>query len=391
MRNLMGSRELNNSIIKKVFLTLVICFSSWNIAFASDNVLQAIQIDGVNDSYNIILKSDDVAEVKTTVQAPNKMIISLKGIRASKTINTIYNNTSSVDSVVVEPINDDSVKILVQAPNVSSAKINFDSLKTPLALEPSTDSATTAGSKSSGEIVLSEPTTAYRPIYNETQNDNSEFSFMPSGMSVSLIVKKLAKGLKANWMITFGLFVMLVLSGMKLVKGKDNEIKIGLSQSLRDRELDLYGSPTDSGLGINHEISSPYPNSVSNASAQQQQNLTGTNYGIRAYQQGLRNPYVTSELQKKKVAPTPVAPATNLHNAINNSAILKQQIKTNNINRPTATATATPVASKPISKSANIDSMKFLESMTKIYEKNGRADLAQGLKSNIKKAKINLG
>ena len=89
----------------KVFLfTLVagICFTGK--AFASDNVLQAIQIDGAKDSYNVILKSDDTAEVKKTIQAPNKMVINLKGIRASKTINTIYNNTSSVDSVVVEHI-----------------------------------------------------------------------------------------------------------------------------------------------------------------------------------------------------------------------------------------------------------------------------------------------
>ena len=33
--------------------------------------------------------------------------------------------------------------------------------------------------------------------------------------------------------------------------------------------------------------------------------------------------------------------------------------------------------------------MKFLESMTQIYEKNGRSDLAQGLKAGMLKAKAN--
>ncbi len=42
-------------------------------------------------------------------------------------------------------------------------------------------------------------------------------------------------------------------------------------------------------------------------------------------------------------------------------------------------------------KTTNIDSMKFLESMTKIYEKNGRTDLAQGLKSNMQKARMGMG
>jgi hypothetical protein len=49
---------------------------------------------------------------------------------------------------------------------------------------------------------------------------------------------------------------------------------------------------------------------------------------------------------------------------------------------------AAPVAAGP--KTTNIDSIKFLESMTKIYEKNGRSDLAQGLKANMKKAKMGL-
>ena len=47
-----------------------------------------------------------------------------------------------------------------------------------------------------------------------------------------------------------------------------------------------------------------------------------------------------------------------------------------------------PAKAKP--RTANLDSIKFLESMTKIYEKNGRSDLAQGLKTNMKKAKVNL-
>ena len=46
----------------------------------------------------------------------------------------------------------------------------------------------------------------------------------------------------------------------------------------------------------------------------------------------------------------------------------------------------TPV-SAPVDN--NMDSMKFLESITKIYEKSGRADLAKGLKDNLQKARSN--
>ena len=53
------------------------------------------------------------------------------------------------------------------------------------------------------------------------------------------------------------------------------------------------------------------------------------------------------------------------------------------INRPVQNV------STPVAKASNIDSMKFLESMTQIYEKNGRSDLAQGLKAGMLKAKAN--
>ena len=37
---------------------------------------------------------------------------------------------------------------------------------------------------------------------------------------------------------------------------------------------------------------------------------------------------------------------------------------------------------------SDMDSMKFLESITKIYEKSGRSDLAKGLKDNLRKAQL---
>lgn len=345
--------------------------------FASDNVLQAIQVDGVKDSYNIILKSDDVADLKKTIQAPNKMMLTLKGIRASKTINTIYNNTSSVDSVVVEPIGEDSVKILIQADNVGNAGIHFDTLKTPLGVLNKSEKQ----NKTADELLLNEPISSYKPIYDNSQDqEESNFSFETASSFAVRNLKKILKNEKISWAIAFGLFSILVLSGIKTIKGKDNEIKVGLTQSLKEREIDLYKDGLNLGMGkyastaANDLSGGPLNHSSSIAS----QSLAGANYGLRAYQNGTRNPYLTSEIQR----PTAVAPApsVNLQQVVN-AAHLKSSSQ--NLVQKTA-----PVNVK--AKTANIDSMKFLESMTKIYEKNGRSDLAQGLKANMKKAKVNL-
>lgn len=349
-----------------------------NKVLASDNVLQAIQVNGVKDSYNIILKSDDVAELKKTVQAPNKMIINLKGIRASKTINTIYNNTSSVDSVVVEPINDDTVKILIQGQNVANAEVNFDTLKTPLGVLGNSQTQ----SKPSSEVVLSNPMSSYKPVYDDSTDDED------AGFSFAAFLTRLLKSKKIGGLLTCAGIALLVTSGLKTIKGKDNEIRVGLTQSLnpqlnQQREIDLYRGGLNLGgryAGVNAEVSDEMSN-VSPSSVGLSPSMSNANYGVRAYQQGTRSPYVSSEIQRPRPAAAAAKPAINAQQMAN--IALKSAMQAT---MPKATATATSARPKP----SNIDSMKFLESMTKIYEKNGRSDLAQGLKTNMKKAKMNL-
>lgn len=356
----------------------ILCIN--NKVFASDNVLQAIQVNGVKDSYNIILKSDDVAELKKTIQAPNKMVLNLKGIRASKTINTIYNNTSSVDSVVVEPIGDDSLKILIQADNVGNAGVHFDTLKTPLGVLDDSQKKSSV----SDELVLNEPISSYKPVYEQNVDDeDAGISMSNISTAVASQAKNLLKNEKISWLIICGLFSIVILSGMKLIKGKDNDIKVGLAQSLKQREIDLYKSGLSLDAYSGGEVEDMIKTSLRSPQTPLNQGYAGTNasYGLKAYQQGTRSPYVTSEVQRPR--PTVAAPLP--------SAAVQQSVKTSL--RPTTqstvqTAPVTNVGVRP--KTTNIDSMKFLESMTKIYEKNGRSDLAQGLKTNMKKAKVNL-
>ena len=49
----------------------------------------------------------------------------------------------------------------------------------------------------------------------------------------------------------------------------------------------------------------------------------------------------------------------------------------------------TPVNNAPVNQSnPNVDNLKFLESMTAIYEKSGRHDLARGLRASLNKNNI---
>ena len=80
--------------MKKLLLFLGILVSVVSVN-AEENVLQSIEIVPVKDTYNIVLTADKSVDVKKTVQAPNKITLEMKGIRASKTLNTVYNNVSN--------------------------------------------------------------------------------------------------------------------------------------------------------------------------------------------------------------------------------------------------------------------------------------------------------
>lgn len=354
----MNDKGIGKTGYKGLLVILALGFSFLgNLAFASDNVLQAIQINGSRDTYEIVLKSDDRAELHKTIQAPNKMMIYLKGIRASKSINTIYNNTASVDSVVVEPVNNETVKILIQADNVNNASVTFDTLKTPLGLL-GTSLQTTSGK----QIELSKPMSTYKSVYDSGLEENSEG--LLSGFSSTTLGKYIKKVLKSNqvsWMMVFGLFAIIVMSGIKNLKDRDNSLKVGLSQSLRARELENYKNFSAAEEESNYL---PLP-SIAPQTA-------GAAYGLRAYQNGTRSPYMTHDIQRTAVRPS----------------VVPSKIPAGVGQKTSQTISQAGISDMRRSRPSNIDSVKFLESMTKIYEKNGRSDLAQGLKTNMKKAGV---
>ena len=378
--------------MKKILLLGIACIAlTCGKVFATENVLQAIQITGVKDSYDVILKSDDVAEIKKTVQAPNKMIILLNGIRASKTINTIYNNTSSVDSVVVEPVTDESVKIFIQAANVQNANIQFDSLKTPLGV---LNNSQTNEQKAASEILLSGPVTSFRPIVKDEEDDVDSYSLS----SLISYVKGLFDEDKASWAMTIGLLLVLLSSIVKLKKMQSSAANrtLSLGGNLQQREIDMYRSRVREGLSQNMQESYNQnlqkPSYNEQAYVPQMRDASKSNYGLKSYQNSTKSPYMTPEVSRprlnSKAFSTPVKAPAAAPNALQQAA--QEIIKRNSAEKMQQAATKT--VSKPISgaKSARIDSMKFLEDITKIYENSGRADLAQGLKSNYQKAKASL-
>ena len=354
--------------MKRVLL-FVGMFLSMLSVFAEDNVLQTIEIEPVKDTYNIVLVSDKAVDVKKEVKDSNKITLTMKDIRASKTLNTVYNNVANVDTVMVEP-QGNGISIFFQAENAADATVTFDSLAPAVAAK-----------EESKTLKLNNPIESYAPIYKEdyqTEKTSSLFKKLKSSQAVDTIketVDETDAGDTVNRIFSFGLVVLLGYFVMRLFKRKEPEMQIGLSQSLNEREINMY-------RGM-QPVSSPYINS--------EKPFTTVNYGLNAYQRESRNPYETQpqEMQyhnprlRNYVNPQPVqeTPTQTVTRPIppQAPAAVQQQVKKH----------TTPVNTAPVNQSnPNIDNLKFLESMTAIYEKSGRHDLARGLKASLSKNNI---
>ena len=343
---------------------------------AEENVLQTIEIVPVKDTYNIVLVADKSVDVKKTVQAPNKITLNMKGIRASKTLNTVYNNVSNVDTVMVENVGN-GISVYFQAENAQDASISFD------AMMPAAVAKNQTPEKQ--QIKLNSPIDNYAPIYREDNIQEKTTSLFDritnksASMSSEIQDSVGEASDNMNKVFSYGLIGLLIFAVIRLFKRKEPDMRIGLSQSLNERETDMFKG--SSPIGLN--------NSYMNT----EKPFTTVNYGLNAYKKENENPYEQAPIHNPRLRQY-VSPL--LRNQMAQAA-MQQQFAAQRQAAATATMPqqapvkkhTTPVNTAPVNQSnPNIDNLKFLESMTAIYEKSGRHDLAQGLKASLSKNNI---
>lgn len=346
--------------MKRVLLLFGIMFSMLSV-LAEENVLQSIEIEPVKDTFNIVLVSDKAVDVKKSVQASNKITLTMKDIRASKTLNTIYNNVSNVDTVLVEP-QGNGIKIFFQADNASASTVTFDAL------------VASAPAKTSKNLTLNNPIESYAPIYKENYEEVKTSSLFDKlkASSVASIKDSIDEDTvsdSANKFVSFGLVGLLAFAVIRLFRRREPEMKIGLSQSLTDREINMHRD----ALALRQPTLPEKPFST-------------VNYGLNAYQKENRNPYETAPMQFHNPRLREYANLSAQEIAVAQPAARPVQTQTMTMAQPQVKKMTTPVNSSPVNQSnPNIDNLRFLESMTAIYEKSGRHDLARGLKASLNK------
>lgn len=344
------------------------------------NTLSEVQINAADSGYAIVLKTDSEARMKKVISSPDKMYIELKDVQASDELNTVYNNVANIENVTIQPVSKNDLKITLQGKDISSGKILFENAKTaPAPVQPEEES-----------IELSAPVVNYTPVYDAgieevDQTANPQLNSALTAMNIdrekvvttkNFLKKAANKAGDSNILIALGILALCAVFMFKPQKQQKQQIKIGLSQSLKDPNMGRE-------LAIARKTSTP-------AASLRYSGAAKTNYGMNAYKQSQKNPYMTANTAPAHtgISGIPRKPVTPRKSpVVSPSPARKAEPKMTAMNAPIQNPIHAVSENAAVNHRAvtNIDSVKFLESITKIYEKNGRKDLAKGLKDNLKK------
>ena len=306
----------------------------------------------------------------------------LKNSVITSSTGTIYDDVVDIDSVTVKQAEKNKVRIYVQGKNVSNTEIVFVNSLFEDVTKPK-------------KININKPISEYQSTdYKDDLEDDiqewNDNSFNPTHLGIS-IFSNLKEGPLGMIFLFLALIGVIIFIGKILTSkiSQDSEPLIGLqSNYTKDDDLIRSLNRAQALRDAKAEITKAhekYNNYIKEKQKNNQINNTETikrSIALNQYQKSTTNPYKNQEVIKINkdfttkdgftIPPRPKTPSP--------SKADKNQFVSPYIQR---TKNKIDYLPQKENKSSN---MKFLESVTKIYEQSGREDLAEGLKNSIYKA-----
>lgn len=354
----------------KFVLAIFTFFAVCSATYAQENLITSVIVSKPQDgsgAYQLTIKSDKPVDYKTKADSNDSVYFDLKNSVTVDNIDTVYDNVSGIDGVVVQQLENNKVRIYVNGENTSSTKLVFKTQQV-------------TGSSATNEVVINRPIREYRPtndIEALAQEDANwdENSFNPEHLMDSF-VSMFGQKSDMTLVICIALLTICAIVSKKVFSKIrfEQEPLIGLSSTYQKPLVQELSAPQ-------HQEQLPVSvprafNPAPTARYQQKQspnvpnrNIVKENYAMNAYEKAQRNPYVSQAPSNEQFAQY-------------QKRVQKPQVQNQFAQRSQQAAPAAPKM-----QGANVDNIKFLESVTKIYEQSGRGDLAQGLRVSINKKK----
>lgn len=372
-----------------LLILLVVLFSL--PCFADQNIINSVVISKSKDNparYELNIDSTDSVHYRMHKDEQG-VWFELKNSILAKNAGTIYDDVSDIDSVSVKSAGKNKVNIYLQGKNVENTDLVF------------VNSLFDTEEGSTKQIILSRPindyqSTNYVDDLEDEGMDWSDNSFNFSHLS-SKIMENLKDGPLGIVLICLTVFTILAIVVKSLAEklSQDQEPLIGLNNSYsKDSQTELLNDlnhtkmlrEAQNELKKAHEKYQNYlKDKQTDSSKMYGMDNLKKSIAINQYQKSTKNPYDNQEVIKLNKDYTsrdnfqiPPKPKTLKYNTQNQN---KTEFTSPYIQRKT-----NKIEYKPSQKTKS-SNMKFLESVTKIYEQSGRNDLAQGLRSSISKAK----
>ena len=396
---------------KFLLLTILITVTS---VFAQENIISSVTISKANDNinaYELNIDSTEAADYKMSKEDEKSVYFDLKNAVLAEDSATYYNDVTNIDSVVVKQIGHNKVRIYLQGKNVKNTKIVFS------------NSLVENNQIPAKKITINRPMNEYVPISNiEYEGSDNIQEWDDNSFNFGQFMASLRDG-TAGIAITFLLIFLIVAGAIKTLSKKmsqDAEPLIGLKYPKYDVNNELSKKPQEvqtpiqvnnmesitkraqalqnaqNELAKAHQKYQQYLQNKYNDTPKKQYTSDSIRKGIalNQYQKSSNNPYKNQEVIRLNhqnetnnySGNFQIPPRSNIKSNMQNTM---QALKT----RPAVQKNTSPyIQRKPNYQErpkayTKPDNMKFLESVTKIYEQSGRADLADELKNSITKAK----
>lgn len=411
--------------MKKYFLVAFLALFLVLPVFASDNnIIQAVTISKAKDSadsYELSVDSTKQVPYKTVQDVDGSIYFELKNSNVANDIDTFYDDVKDIDNVIVKQTDRNRVRIYVKGKNAQNTELTFSNA----ILENNKE-----------KIVLNRPMGDYQPTnYNDLENSEDDLqAWYDNSFNLTHLIRALFTTLKDTGLGVVLLFLALTSSAVLIAKtlssklSQDKEQLIGLNstkfhnditfdhilpqtQKRHDEMMDEEKRQetlkiAQAQLAKAHEKYQNYlQEKYKNATFPNKPKSIGMDavkkgIALSQYQKSTKNPYSDQEVIKMdeikqdyskddfKIPPRPdVQQFSQFKNQISNSAQVSKRVAA----KPdftTSTVASSPYIQRKTGNAAKKEgSMKFLESVTRIYEESGRKDLANGLKNTMSKTK----
>lgn len=368
--------------IKRALFLIVAFLAFCTSVCAKESLITSVVIsqpEELNGAYQLSVSADKPVEYKQKVLSQNSMYFDLKNSLSTDNLDTIYDNVSGIDALIVQQLENGKVRIYVNGENTSDTRLVFKVKSNAVKNEQN-------------QIVINRPMREYRPTNDINEGvlpedinwDENSFNTEHLLSSVFGIFDKKSD---MTLVICLLLLVACVVVSKKLfakVKMQEEPL-IGLSSAYREdvskeatelQNVDIARNLHSFANVKSSKNAADYKKFVTNTRLGQEfspkktapvlpKNSIQQNYALGAYRNSQKNPYATSTLRSKQA-----------------SASMYQK----KVQKPSAdfVSKVNSIQNNPIKKQgASVENIKFLESVTKIYEQSGRKDLAQGLRAGI--------